>query len=217
MSRLYSEQHRVFQDQFETRKVADAVEGLIVHSEVEDEEKAFIESRDFFFLSTVDHLGRPSVSYKGGEKGFVRVVDKHTLAFPSYDGNGMYLSMGNITDNGKIGILFIDLENPHRLRAYADASVDPNDPLLDTYNEAQLIVRARITEIWKNCPRYIHKHERVETSKYVPQAGRETPLPAWKKLDKLQEILPSRDHGKADRQGGTITIEELQEIEHRDD
>lgn len=217
MSKLYGEQHRGFQDEFETRKLADTIEDVIVHSEVSDEEKAFIESRDMFFLSTVDHLGRPSVSYKGGERGLVKVVDANTLAFPSYDGNGMYLSAGNMTINNKVGMLFIDFENPHRLRIYGEASVSNDDPLLSEYNDAQLIIRIKITEMWINCPRYIHKYERVETSKYVPQKDTEAPLPEWKKLDLFQEMLPSKDQGKAEEQGGTITLEELQEYERRDD
>lgn len=217
MSKLYGEQHRGFQDEFETRKLADTIEDVIVHSEVSDEEKAFIESRDMFFLSTVDHLGRPSVSYKGGEKGLVKVVDANTLAFPSYDGNGMYLSAGNMTINNKVGMLFIDFENPHRLRIYGEASVSNDDPLLAEYNDAQLIIRIKITEMWINCPRYIHKYQRVETSKYVPQKDTEAPLPEWKKLDLFQEMLPSKDQGKAEEQGGTITLEELQEYEKRDD
>jgi len=217
MSKLYGEQHRAFQDNFETRKLADTVEGVIVHSEISDEEKAFIESRDMFFLSTVDHLGRPSVSYKGGEIGMVRVLDEHTLAFPSYDGNGMYLSAGNISINNKIGMLFIDFEKPHRLRIYGEASVSKDDPLLDEYNDAQLIIRVKPTEIWINCPRYIHKYQLVESSEYVPQKDEEAPLPEWKKLDLFQDMLPPKDQGKAEQQGGTITLEELQEYERRDD
>jgi hypothetical protein len=217
VSKIYGDQHRELQDQFETRQLADAVENIIVHSTIQEEEKAFIESRDMFFLSTVDYEGRPSVSYKGGNKGFVKVVDESTLAFPSYDGNGMFLSLGNINTNNKVGLLFIDFENPHRVRAYGEASVNADDPLLAEYKEAQLIIRIKITEMWKNCPRYIHQYKKIETSEYVPQEHCETPMPVWKKLDKLQPILPSKDQGKAEAQGGTITIEELGEIEKRDD
>jgi predicted pyridoxine 5'-phosphate oxidase superfamily flavin-nucleotide-binding protein len=217
MSKLYSEQHRSLQDEFETRALADTLEKLIVHSEITAEEKAFIETREMFFLSTVDHLGRPSVSYKGGEKGFIKVVDKSTLAFPSYDGNGMYLSAGNITANNKVGLLLIDFENPHRIRIQGEATVDLNDPLLTEYKEAQLIIRITIKEMWMNCPRYIHKHQKIESSKYVPQKSCETPLPEWKKLDLLQSILPSKDKGKAEKQGGTISVKELQKYERRDD
>ena len=213
MSRLYGAQHRKFQDKYETRKLADTVEKVIVQPEITDEDKAFIESRDMFFLSTVDHLGRPSVSYKGGARGFVKVVDQGTLAFPSYDGNGMFLSLGNIDSNNKIGLLFIDFEHPYRLRAYGEASINPNDDLLESYHEAQEIVRVRISEVWKNCPRYVHKYAKVEESKYVPKVETETPIPDWKRLDKLQDVLPSKDRGKAERQGGLLSFDELQKIE----
>lgn len=90
MSKLYADPQRAFQDMFDTRRIADAAEQIIVHSEVAADEKAFIESRDMFYLATVDARGFPTCSYKGGDPGFVRVVDKNTLAFPSYDGNGMF-------------------------------------------------------------------------------------------------------------------------------
>jgi len=215
MSRIYGEQHRKLQDTYETRKLADTVENVIVQPEITDQDKAFIESRDMVFLSTVDHLGRPSVSYKGGERGFIKVIDEKTLALPAYDGNGMFLSLGNINGNNKVGLLFIDFENPYRLRAYGEAVLSSDDSLLQFYHEALAVVRITITEMWKNCPRYVHKYARVETSKYVPTVDKETPLPDWKRLDKLQDILPSKDRGKAERQGGLLSLEELQEIEQQ--
>jgi predicted pyridoxine 5'-phosphate oxidase superfamily flavin-nucleotide-binding protein len=217
MSKIYSEQHRTLQDAFDTRNLADAVEASIVHQQISAEEKAFIESRQMFFLSTVDHQGRPSVSYKGGEKGFVSVVDARTLAFPSYDGNGMFLSMGNLSANPQVGLLFIDFENPHRIRAYGEASIDPQDPLLAQYTEAQLIVRITITELWMNCPRYIHKHQQLDTSEFVPQAGTTTPLPDWKKLDAIQGVLPASVQDKVQQHGGTITLAQYQQQGQRDD
>lgn len=217
MSKLYGESHRMLQENFKSRKLADTVEQIILHDEIVEEDKAFIESRDMFFLSTVDHMGRPSVSYKGGDPGFVKVIDDKTLAFPSYDGNGMFISMGNIANNNKVGLLFIDFEKPHRIRAYGEASVKADDPLMESYKEANLIVRVTITEMWRNCPRYIHKYKKVDPSAYVPREACETPLPDWKKLDVIQEILPPGESEKVKKQGGTITIEKLQEIEHRDD
>ena len=94
MSKIYDENHLKMQLEFDSEKLASAVENIIVHEEVMDEEKAFIESRDMFFLSTIDAEGKPTVSYKGGDVGFIKVVDAKTIAFPSYDGNGMFLSMG---------------------------------------------------------------------------------------------------------------------------
>jgi uncharacterized protein len=217
MSEIYDENHLKLQTEFETDKLAAAVENIIVHDEVMDDDKAFIESRDMFFLSTIDAGGKPTVSYKGGDPGFIRVVDNKTLAFPSYDGNGMFLSMGNISGNGSVGILFIDFENPHRLRLQGEASVDKNDPLMSEYEEADMIVRVNVSKIWKNCPRYIHKYVKEAPSTFVPRTDCDTPMPDWKKLDKIQPILPSKDQGKAEKHGGTISIEELMAIEARDD
>ena len=63
---------------------------------------------------TIDHHGRPTVSYKGGDPGFVRVLDGKTVALPCYDGNGMFYSMGNLLGNPQVGMLFVIFENPHR-------------------------------------------------------------------------------------------------------
>jgi predicted pyridoxine 5'-phosphate oxidase superfamily flavin-nucleotide-binding protein len=217
MSRIYGESHRELQNEFGTTKLADAVENVIVRSDVSAEDKAFIESRDMFFLSSIDHKGRPTVSYKGGDPGFVKVVDEKTIAFPSYDGNGMFLSMGNIKGNKQVGLLFIDFENPHRVRFQGEASIQKEDPLLASYVDADMIVRVTVSEMWKNCPRYIHRYKKLEPSTYVPRETCETPMPDWKRLDMLQPILPAKDQGKAEKQGGLLTIEELQAREQRDD
>ena len=109
MSSLYGPGHRALQERFDTRRLADNVEKRVVLTEIPPEHKTFIESRDMFFLSTIDQ-GRPTVSYKGGDPGFVRVLDNKTIAFPCYDGNGMFYSMGNLMGNGQVGMLFIDFE-----------------------------------------------------------------------------------------------------------
>ena len=212
MSELYGEQHRRLQQVFDTTKLADRVKEFIVLPEIADEHKPFIESRDMFFLTTIDHRGYPTCSHKGGSPGFVKVVDDKTLAFPSYDGNGMFLSMGNITANNKIGILFIDFETPHRVRVHGTASIDKNDPLIQEFQGAELVVRVTVTEMFVNCPRYIHKYQRVQSSKYTPQTNFETPLtPQWKRIDALQDVLPERDKGVAEKLGGTITPDEYGE------
>src|ERR1043165_5339621 len=153
MSRLYGPQHHALQERFDTRRLADSVEARLVRTEIPPEHKAFIESRDMFFLSTIDHQGRPTVSYKGGDPGFVRVLDNKTVAFPCYDGNGMFYSMGNLLGNAQVGRRFVNFEKPHRLRLQGVASVDDDDPLLSEYKEAQLVVRVAVTEVFRKCPR----------------------------------------------------------------
>ena len=148
--------------------------------------------------------------FQTGDPGFVKVVDPATLAFPSYDGNGMFLSMGNIRATAQVGLLFIDFETPHRLRVQGTATVGDTDPLLASYPGADLVVRIAISRIFVNCSRYVHQYRRVKSSRYVPREGCETPFAEWKRIDVVQEALPPRDEGKAARAGGTISVEEYE-------
>lgn len=209
MSEIYSPQHRALQQMFDTSRLADRVEELIVRPDLPDDSKAFIQSRDMFFLTSVDHRGYPTCSYKGGAPGFVRVIDPRTIAFPSYNGNGMFLSMGNILTSHKVGMLFMDFETPNRVRVHGVASIDRNDPLLAEFQGAELVIRVAVTETFINCPRYIHRYQRVQTSKYAPQAGCEAPPPPqWKRIDAIQDVLPERERDTAEQLGGPITFEE---------
>src|SRR3954466_1807350 len=204
MSSFYGDAQRRLQDEFDSRVIADVLEAAIVRPQMDDEAKAFIESRSFFFLSTVDADGHPTVSHKGGAAGFVRVTDPSTIVFPSYDGNGMFLSMGNIAGDGRIGLLFMDFERPHRLRVQANAVVRSDDPMIDEYPGADLVVRATVTSLFVNCPRYISPHTAAGTSKYVPDPTGQAPMPAWKKIDGLQPFLPVRFQGIPQAEESTI-------------
>jgi len=195
MASLYHDGNRKLQDKFDTRRLADLIEERVVGDTINDDDRAFIEERDMFFIATADADGRTNCSYKGGEPGFVRVIDEQTIAFPNYDGNGMYLSMGNLLSTGHVGLLFIDFENQRRMRLNGIASIDEQDPLAAEYPEAQFIVRVRATEVFSNCPRYIHKYQLVERSKYVPHEACQTPVPDWKRglAEHAPELLPERD------------------------
>src|ERR687895_1932458 len=117
MTNIYHSGHRLLQDRFDTRRLADRIDQKLVDDIIDADDKSFIESLDMFFLATADDRGYPNCSYKGGEPGFVRVLDEHTVAFPNYDGNGMYLSMGNLLVNPHVGMLFVDFtaQRPSRL------------------------------------------------------------------------------------------------------
>jgi uncharacterized protein len=192
------------------RRLADGVEQRIVRTEISAEHRKFIETRDMFWLATIDHQGRPTVSYKGGDPGFVRVLDQTTIAFPCYDGNGMFYSMGNLIGNNKIGMLFVSFERPHRLRVQGIATVRDDDELLADFFEAQMIVRVSVTEIFRNCPRYVHRYKKTNESEYVPRVGTNTPLAAWKRVDDVQAELAAKDQGRAEREGGINSREEYE-------
>ncbi|MEM7326466.1 MAG: pyridoxamine 5'-phosphate oxidase family protein [Actinomycetota bacterium] len=205
---FYTEAQKELQARFESRNLADRVEEAIVADEIGEMHQGFIETRDFFFLSTVNDNGEPTVSYKGGDFGLVTVVDPHTIAFPIYDGNGMFLSAGNIAATTKIGLLFIDFETPNRMRVQATARLIDDDPLLEAYPGALLLVRATVDKVFLNCARYIHKHQRVQTSPYVPDASGAQPYPSWKRIDLVQDALRPDDQGRAEAEGGVITMDE---------
>ena len=152
MSIGYHDGSRSLQDRFDTRALADRIDDLLVSDTISEHDRAFIEARDMFFLATADAEGRPQCSYKGGEPGFVRVVDERTIAFPNWDGNGMYLSLGNATANPHVGLLFVDFVRQKRLRLNGVAAIADDDPLLSAYPQAQLVVRVSVTEVFANCP-----------------------------------------------------------------
>jgi predicted pyridoxine 5'-phosphate oxidase superfamily flavin-nucleotide-binding protein len=193
MSKLYHDSHRRLQREFDTERLADRLEARLFREQLSDDDRVFITRQDMFFLATADAEGRPNCSYKGGDPGFVRVVDEHTLAFPNYDGNGMYISMGNAAENAHVGLLFIDFENQRRLRVNGSASLEPAAALEPACPEAQFMVKVAVRQVFPNCPRYVHKMQLVEPSRFVPRAAVPTPVPAWKRMDWACDVLPAGD------------------------
>lgn len=205
MSDLYSETHRRFQDDKRTRNLADRLESL-AHNEFDAADRAFIEAAEMFFLATVDHKGRPTVSYKGGAPGFVRITGPGELVFPIYDGNGMFLSLGNIVGSANVGMLFIDFESPRRLRVQGRARIVQSD-LLREYPGAQYLIVVAAEQIFVNCGRYIHKVNSRTLSPHVPSESGKQPFPQWKRIDILAETLSDDDKRKVARAGGVIPVD----------
>jgi uncharacterized protein len=190
---MFHDASRTLQDRFDTRRVADRIDELLVKDTISDSDREFIERADMFFLATADEHGHPDCSYKGGDPGFVHVLDDQTIAFPNYDGNGMYLSMGNIMLNPHVGLLFIDFERGHRLRLNGTAIIDSSEDATAGWPEAQFVIRVRASEVFPNCPRYIHRYELVRRSSFVPRPHRTTPVPSWKRSDWAVDTLPAGD------------------------
>ena len=193
---IYHDVMRRLQDERETRPIADRLTKVTVRSAFNDEDRAFIGRAAMFFIATADAGGRPDCSYKGGLPGFVRVLDERTLAIPDYDGNGMYRTWGNVLVNPRVGLLFLDFENPKRIRVNGTAQVREDDPLRTEFPGSVFIVRVAAELIFPNCPRYIHKMKLVEHSAYAPRADYNPPVPAWKTFEVFRDALPARDREK---------------------
>lgn len=202
MSKLFSDNHRLLQRRFDTERLANRIEERLVRDYIAPDDRAFIERMDMFFLATANAAGEPNCSYKGGDPGFVRVLDPRTIMFPNYDGNGMFISMGNTIENEHVGLLFIDFENQKRLRLNGVAKIEPADSAQPPYHEAQFIVKVAVRQVFPNCPRYIHKMQQVEHSKFVPRTEVATPVPGWKRMEWSCDVLPAGDPAAAPPRNG---------------
>ncbi len=194
VSDLYHEGSRALQDRFDTRRLADRLEKVDLHRAFSESEVAMIAASPMFFLATVDADGFPDVSYKGGRPGFVRVVGESSLAFPSYDGNGMYKSLGNVVMNPRVGLIFVRwLDSPKKLRVQGRASLSFDDPLMSEMAGAELVVRVDVERIFDNCPRYLHRMVLEDYSAYVPEPGQVAPIPDWKRNPAYSDALSHKD------------------------
>jgi predicted pyridoxine 5'-phosphate oxidase superfamily flavin-nucleotide-binding protein len=193
MSIMFHDGNRQLQDRFDSRRVSDRLEEKLTRTTFSADDKAFIEGAAYFFLATADGGGRPDCSFKGGMPGFVRVTGASELAFPDYDGNGMFKSLGNVIVNPHVGLLFIAMhDKPKRLRVNGIARISETDPLLAETVGAQLIVRVEAKAIFPNCPRYIPNMQMIGPSIYTPQPKCEAPEPAWKSFDSFKDFVHPR-------------------------
>lgn len=193
MTEYFHEGNRQLQDEQGTRPLADRLQASIIQPVISPEDASYIEAQNMFFLATVDDKGQSNCSYKGGSVGLVKVLDEKTLAFPIYDGNGMFMSAGNLLVNDSVGMLFVDFNRQTRLRVNGNASIMKDDPLLANWQEAAFVIRVKVRETFPNCPRYIHKMALVEESNFVPKKACKTPDPDWKKLAVVADVLPEKD------------------------
>jgi predicted pyridoxine 5'-phosphate oxidase superfamily flavin-nucleotide-binding protein len=183
---------RGLQDRFDTRRIADRLEAATYRAALRDDDAAQIGAADMFFLATADPSGAPDCSYKGGDPGFVRVLSPTELAWPDYDGNGQFRSLGNLSVCPSVALLFIDFAQGKRLRVHGRGRLCFDDPLASSMPGAQLVVRVTVERVFPNCPRYIHTLQRTTASPYVPREGVEPPRPAWKDDPKFNDALPGR-------------------------
>jgi hypothetical protein len=190
---IYHEGTRRLQDRFDTRRLADRIAERLAREALTDDDRHFIATQPIFILATADLDGRPDCSYKGGQPGFIRALDATRLAFASYDGNGMFKSLGNLLVNPHVGLLFIDFASGRRLRVQGRAAIDFADPLVADFEGAQCVVRVEVNSVYPNCPRYVHRMQPESLSDFAPRPGHVPPVPAWKRFEMFRDVLPIGD------------------------
>jgi predicted pyridoxine 5'-phosphate oxidase superfamily flavin-nucleotide-binding protein len=191
IGRLYGDGARALQDEFDSRRLADRLDELTVHDVLTADDIALVGAQSTVWVSTVDADGWPDVSYKGGDVGFVRVMSPTELRIPSYDGNGMMRTMGNIADTGRVALLFVDPVRPWRMRVHGTARVSTAPDDVAAFHGAFAVIVVEIGRVFPNCGRYIHRGEAV--SEFVPRDGYEPPIPEWKTYEFLNDALPGDD------------------------
>jgi predicted pyridoxine 5'-phosphate oxidase superfamily flavin-nucleotide-binding protein len=184
---------RQLQDRYEGRSVADRLAGNRMRTTFNDEDRRCIESSAFFFLATATPES-VDCSFKGGSPGFVRVVGENIVAWPDYDGNRMYRSLGNIVRNPRVGLLFVRLDgklfnNAGRLRINGQAEIDESAEAIAGLPGAKRLIRVTAEHIFTNCPRYIPKLSLEEPSVYVPREGYRPPDPPWKSMPFVKDVF----------------------------
>lgn len=190
---MFHDGNREIQAKFGSVALADKLVERLRRPSFSDEDKAFIESLEYFFLATADAAGRPDCSFKGGAPGFARVVRPDLLVWPDYDGNGMFKSLGNIAVNPGVGLLFIRMgEAPKRLRCNGTAQVVFDDPLMAQFAGAQALVKMTPVDVFPNCPRYIPDLAAPKPSPYIPEAGKAPVEPGWKNNPAWKDLVPPR-------------------------
>lgn len=188
---FYHDASRSLQGGFGTRDLADHLAVRYVLEEFEPEHAAWIRAADSVFLATLDPHGQPDCSYKGGLPGFIRVTGPRALEIPSYDGNGMYRTLGNAAAGGRIGLLFLFPEHKAKLRVNGTCEVVTGGDILAAHHGAEAVLRVGVTAVFENCPRYLHERETGRHSAHCPRPGYRPPDPDWKLKPEYDGLLPN--------------------------
>src|SRR5690242_14737851 len=189
---FYHDGMRTLQDRFDGRRVADRLAEHRRRYDFWDEDRALIENAPFFFIAT-SYGDYTDCSMRAGMPGFVRIVGPGMLEFPEYDGNSMYRTLGNISRNPNVGLLFVKFDgSTPRVRINGHATILDDAAALARHHAAKLVVRV-VCELYSNCPRSVHDLEAGRLSAYLPRPGYDPPAPEWKSRDYIRDILPMND------------------------
>ena len=148
-------------------------------TEIDDRLAAFLADTNSFYLATATADGQPYIQHRGGPKGFVKVLDKHTIAFADYAGNRQYLTQGNLSENPKAYIFVMDYAHRRRVKIWGEARIVDDDPALlaslmpKGYRaRPEQVILFRIAAWDTNCPQHIpQKFDAADVAAAMSEAG----------------------------------------------
>ena len=137
----------------------------------------FLAERDSFYMATVNGEGQPYIQHRGGPKGFLKIIDSRTLGFADFRGNRQYITFGNLEENNKVCLFFMDYPNRVRIKLWGTAEVSEDEELISKLAVSDykgVAERAYIIHIeaWdRNCPQHIlprYTHQEIQELDLCP-------------------------------------------------
>jgi predicted pyridoxine 5'-phosphate oxidase superfamily flavin-nucleotide-binding protein len=131
-------------------------------TEIDEDLAARLADTDSFYFATATADGQPYIQHRGGPKGFVKILDKNTIAFADYSGNRQYITQGNLSENPRAYIFAMDYAHRRRVKIWGEARVVEDDPALlqalmpkDYRARPEQVVMFKIAAWDTNCPQHI--------------------------------------------------------------
>ena len=160
----FGEETKKLQEKYGSRSTYARVEQTSFYDGLTENETAFINERDGFYIASNGHDGYPYIQYRGGPAGFLRVIDNNTLGFLDFRGNKQYISTGNVKEDDKVALMIMDYARKARLKIYAKAEIieSGTDEVLEEklampgYNaKPERIIKLHVQAYDWNCPQHI--------------------------------------------------------------
>jgi predicted pyridoxine 5'-phosphate oxidase superfamily flavin-nucleotide-binding protein len=175
------------QERMGSRRAYAHADGSTAPDDIGDSEEEFLAARDSFYMASIGETGWPYIQHRGGPKGFVKVLDPHTIGFTDYRGNKQYVSLGNIGGDDRVALIFVDYPNRARLKVLARAAVVTAESAPDVIKAltvgmgdyAARVERGFVLRVegldW-NCPQHI-------TPRFTEDEARESVAPLLQRLE----------------------------------
>lgn len=170
----FTESVKNVQERYGTRSTYARMETSGDRYVLTDREASFIQSRDSFYMATVGENGWPYVQFRGGQKGFLKVIDNTTLGYADFRGNGQYISTGNMQASNKATLILMDYPSQQRLKIWVEVTINEVEQNAELMQQLEMPdYKARIERLviltvqaydW-NCPRHITPRYTVEEIK----------------------------------------------------